>query len=144
MRLKRDVQERRVYWVRIYCRTLSLKAAFEATSEKFHVSIPVLRVDWSRRDRWPKEIFENVTDPVLIYIYLLGIHRTLQQTELLLSKTTNDNCRVGALKLKADSLFKLINLQKSIMVEGILERLENMERTLDEILESKKESREKR
>ncbi|MQY62569.1 hypothetical protein GH146_04730 [archaeon] len=116
---------------------MSLKAAFEATSEKFKVSIPVLRVDWNRRDRWPKEIFENVTDPVLISIYLLGIHRTLQQTELLLSKTTNDNCRVGALKLKADSLFKLINLQKSITIERVLERLENMERTLEEMLDQK-------
>ncbi len=137
MWLKRDIQERREYLVRIYCRTLSLKAAFEATSEKFKVSIPVLRVDWNRRDRWPKEIFENVTDPVLISIYLLGIHRTLQQTELLLSKTTNDNCRVGALKLKADSLFKLINLQKSITIERVLERLENMERTLEEMLDQK-------
>ncbi|MHC3129855.1 MAG: hypothetical protein IBV52_07245 [Candidatus Bathyarchaeota archaeon] len=138
--MKRDIQKRRVYFVMIYCRTLSLRATLEATSERFHVSTAVLRVDWARRDRWPKDVFENVTDHVLMSIYLLGIHRTLQQTELLLSKTTNDNCRVGALKLKADSLFKLINLQKSITVEGILERLENMERTLEEILDQKKKS----
>lgn len=133
---KSNILDRREAFISYYYRTFSLKAALEATSQKFNISVSTLRVDWARRDNWPKHVFKNVTDPVLNFIYRLGIHRTLQQTELLLSETTNDNCRVGALKLKADILFKLINLQKSITIERVLERLENLESKL-EILDQK-------
>lgn len=132
------IHKRREYLVRMYCRFLSLKDAFEATSEKFNVRITVLRADWNRRDSWPEEILENVNDSSLIRIYRKEICRTLLRAEIMMSKTTNDNCRLGAMKLKLATLFKLINLQKSINIEELLERIQNMEKKLDEILESKK------
>jgi len=135
---KAEIQKRREYLVRMYCRFLSLKDAFEATSEKFNVRITILRADWNRRDSWPEEILENVNDSSLIRIYSKEICRTLLRAEIMMSKTTNDNCRLGAMKLKVETLFKLINLQKSINIEELLERIQNMEKKLDEILESKK------
>jgi len=129
---KSDIQERRKYFVMIYVRTASLKAALEATYAKFGVSVPVLRVDWNRRDKWPEEILENANDPVLMDIYDLGIRRTLQQTELFIAETDNPNCKLGGLKLKFNILFKLKeSVAEKIFKQEILERLANLEKKFE-------------
>ena len=139
-----EIYKRRTSFVRDYCRFLSLKDAFEATSEKFNVSVSTLRMDWSRRDSWPKEILEDINDSSLISIYKKEICRTLTRTEIMMGTTNNDNCRLGAMKLRIETLFKLIKLQKSVDLEDVLEKVENLEKKLDEILGSGKRVREER
>ena len=111
--------------------TWSLKSAAEAVSKRFNVSKETLRVDWHRRNKWLKEVLDHVSSPILSEFYLMGIHRTLQQIEEELTQNTNPNCRVGLLKTKAEILFKLIEIQKSIEYQEVLmKRIENMEKKL--------------
>lgn len=126
---KSEVQKRRKYFSYILIRTLSLKAALEATSQKFKVSIPVLRVDWSRRSKWSREFFDNIDDPILEELCRLAIIKTFQQTELIIGQNENPNCQLGALKLKAGILFKLRNIQEEKNDKKLLiERLEKLEK----------------
>ena len=70
----------------------------------------------------------------------MGIHKTLAQIERELIQTTNPNCRVGLLKNKAEILFKLIEVQRSIANEDELKkRIQTLERKL-EFLDSGKQN----
>lgn len=122
------IQERRRYFVYVLTRTLSLKAALEATSQKFGVSVPVLRVDWSRHSRWPREFFEKLDDVILEELCQQAIIRTLHQTELITGQSENPSCQLGALKLKANMLFKLRSiLEEKVDKKMLIERIEKLE-----------------
>jgi len=125
---KSEIQKRRQYFLHILIRTLSLKAALESTSQKFGVSVPVLRVDWSRKSKWPRELFNSIDDPIFEELCRLAIIKTLQQTELVISQSENPNCQLGALKLKANMLFKLRSiLEEKIDKKLLIERIEKLE-----------------
>ena len=135
--MRRQTKERRMKFTDIYCRTWSLKAAIEITSKRFNVSEATLRTDWSRRGKWLKEVSEYLSDPNLMSIGDMGIRRTLQQIEVFIAETSNDNCKLGALKHKTKILFKLKEAQRSKAAEEflkkeILERLENLERKIEQ------------
>jgi hypothetical protein len=125
------VNERRRMMVDVYVRTWSLKTVVKVVSERFHVSEAALRIDWNRRHTWPKEVFDHISCPGLIDFYLVGIHRTLRQIEKELTRNTNHSCRVGLLKAKTEVLFKLIEVQQSIVNQEVLmKRLEKLEEKL--------------
>ena len=124
--------ERRVYFVRCLCRFLSLKDALEVTASKFKVRVSTLRMDWSRRDSWPKEILEEVNDTSRISVYKKEICRTLAQTEYLIGTTKNDNCKLGATKLRISTLLKLIQLENSCKWKELWEKVETLENQLKE------------
>jgi hypothetical protein len=125
---KLDIQERRKYFVHTLVRTISLRSALEATSQKFGVSIPVLRVDWSRRSKWPRELFDAIDDPVFEELCQLAIIKTLRQIERIIVQNENPNCQLGALKLKTTILFKLRRiLQEKIDQKLLIERVNELE-----------------
>lgn len=115
----------------VFIRTWSLKSAVKTVSKKFKASEDALRADWNRRDSWPAEIFEGISASAMRDIYLLGVHRTLRQIERELAGNPNPSCRVGLLKEKAEILFKLIELQRSIDNQVLLKRIEAVEKKLE-------------
>ena len=126
-----EVNERRRLMIEVYSKTFSLKTSIKIVSKKFQVDPATLRVDWSRRHKWPKEVLGQLNDPLLIDFYHLGIHRTLRQIERELTQTTNPSCRVGLLRTKADILFKLLDFQKGDVEKEVLtKRIENLEKAL--------------
>lgn len=133
--MKGQIKERRVMMADVFVRVWSLKSAVKVVSERFHVSEATVRGDWHRRHKWPKEVFDHVSDPLLSEFYHMGIHRTLRQIESELTQNTNPSCRVGLLKTKAEILFKLMEVQKSIVDQVLVKRIEAMEKKL-EFLES--------
>ena len=136
--MKRQIKDRRTKFTNVYCQTWSIKTAIEVVAKEFNVSEATIRVDWSRRLKWPKEVFENLKDPFLLDVYHQGIHRTLRQVEWQLTKIKNPNCIVGLLKTKADILFKLMDFQKHIInEEKLLTRIENLEKTV-QLMKSQK------
>ena len=131
------INERRRTFVEAFVKKWSLNPAIKFVSKKFKVDEATLRVDWSRRKSWPKEVFDQINPSDLIFLYRLGVHRTLQQIEKEYSKTTNPSCRVGLLKTKAQILFKLIAVEQALVDQDLLKRVEAMEKKL-ELLESGK------
>ena len=134
--MRRQLLERRRTLIKIYTKTWSLKEAIETVSKQFQASEATLRVDWQRRHTWLKEVFPQLSDPILSEFYLIGIHETLAQIDREFKRTSNSSCRVGLLKTKMDVLFRLIELQNLADNQALAKRVEEMERKL-ELLESK-------
>jgi hypothetical protein len=117
--------------VSIFVKTWSLKQTVDVVSERLHVSKGSLRGDWHRRHRWPKEVFDQISDPILSEFYHIGIHQALRQIEVELCDCKNPSCRVGLLRAKAEILFKLMEVQRSIVQdEAVMKRIESMEEEL--------------
>ena len=111
-----------------YSRTFSEKMAIESTSKKFNVKKEMLYVDWGRRNRWLPNIISLKDSSNLIRLLLIEIDATLKQVDKMILETDNDNCRLGALKLKVNSVFKLIGLYRCFDEEDLRERVENLEK----------------
>ena len=122
------ITARRKTFVETLSQTGSKKIALEETSKKYGVAQSALRTDWNRRSCWPKQIFENINDPIFIFQHTLEIRKSLRQLENLINKTTNPNVKLGAIRTKIDTLFKLVNLQRARDSENYLERIEKLER----------------
>lgn len=126
---KAEIRKRREFFWYALESTLSLKTALQGTSSKFGVSIAVLRVDWSRRRNWPPEIFGKIDDMILEELYNSGITKSLHQTELIISQNENLNCKLGALKLKISTYFKLKSgVEDKNYKKLLIERLEKLEK----------------
>jgi hypothetical protein len=139
LRVTGDINERRRLMIKVFVKTWSLNSAVRVVSKKFNVRQSALRVDWSRRHQWSKEVFSQISYPFSVDIYLMAIHKTLRQIEAELRCNTNASCRVGLLKTKADILFKLIEIQKSVFCQkDLMERMENLEKKLEFLDASKK------
>ena len=130
VRYKMDssITERRKTFVEILSQRGSMKIALKETSKKYGVANSALRTDWNRRSNWPKQIFENINNPIFTFQYMLEIRVALRQLENLIKKTTNPNYKLGAIRTKIDTLFKLVNLQRALDSENYLERIEKLER----------------
>ena len=127
----------REFMVDTYTKTLSLKATVKYVSKKLGVSERTLAVDWHRRDKWPKKVFDDVNSPVLRDFYVLAIHRTLRQIEKELTQNTNPSCRVGLLKTKSEILFKLLEVQKYVVEQDLAKRIGDMEKKLEFLVSNK-------
>ena len=138
--MKNSNDDRKKSFIDTLMRTGSMKIALEVTSKKYNVSKSALRMDWQRRAVWPKEIFEGLTDPNLTFLYILEIRKALQQNEEIIRKSQVLNCKLGAVRTKIDTYFKLVNLQRSIHSDKTFERLEILEKKVDELLETKREN----
>ena len=114
-----------------YSRTFSEKMAIESTSKKFKVKKETLYVDWDRRDTWLPKIISLKDSSNVIRLLLIEIDATLKQVDKMILETDNDNCRLGALKLKVSSVFKLIGLYRSYDEEDLLERIEKLEEIVE-------------
>jgi hypothetical protein len=123
--------ERRETFVETLCRTGSKRVAIQVTAEKFGVSPEAVKMDWSRRASWPLTIFKKINSPVFTYLFTLEIREGLNQIEKLIRNTENSNCKLGAIRTKVDTLFKLVNLQRADSLENIQERMEMLEKRLD-------------
>jgi hypothetical protein len=110
--------------------TGSKKIAEQEIAQEFRVTTKAVRIDWRRRASWPKENFEEINNPVFTFLYMLEIREALNQIEKIIRKTENPNCKLGAIRTKADTLFKLVNLQRSVSLENILDRMEKLEARL--------------
>ena len=126
--MKAEVRERRIYMMQEFWRSRSEKMAIESTSKKFGISKDTLYVDWSRRDTWLKEIVDLRDTSNLIRQLFLDVYGSLLEIEELASKADNDNCRLGAHKLRINTLFKLIDFLQSYDVEELRERVEKLEK----------------
>ena len=130
--MKSRIQERREFLLQAYVETLSVKKAVQTCAKEYNVSEETVRSDWRRRRKWQKNTLNSVRDPILFDIYYLGIHRTLLQIERELTQNSNPSCRVGLLKAKAEILFKLMDVQETIVHQEILmNRIRKMEKRLD-------------
>jgi len=123
--------KRRKTFVETLSRTGSMKFALDVTSKKCGVTKNALRADWCRRSSWPKEVFEGINDPVFTFFYVFEIQGALRQTENLIRKTDNPNCKLGAIRTKVDTLFKLVNLQRAASLKAVLARMERLEAKFD-------------
>jgi hypothetical protein len=123
--------ERRKTFVETLSQTGSMKKTLDVTSKNSGVTKNALRADWCRRASWPKEVFEGITDPVFTFLYVLEIQGALRQIEQLIQKTDNPNCKLGAIRTKVDTLFKLVNLQRASSLEAVLARIEKLEVKFD-------------
>ena len=126
--MENNLTDRRKTFTEILNRTGSMKIALKETSKKYGVAKSALRTNWNRRSSWPKQIFENINDPIFIFQHTLEIRKSLRQLENLINKTTNPNVKLGAIRTKIDTLFKLVNLQRALDSENYLERIEKLER----------------
>jgi len=122
------VRERRIFMMQEYRRTLSEKKAIESTSRKFRMKKDTLYVDWSRRDIWLKDIVDLSANSNLIRQLILEVYRSLKEIEELASKADNDNCRLGAHRLRVNILFKLIDFLHSYDAEELRERVRKLEK----------------
>jgi hypothetical protein len=127
--------KRRKKFVEVLRQTGSKKIAEQEIAQEFRVTAEAVRIDWRRRASWPKEIFEEINNPVFTFMYMLEIREALNQIEKIIRKTENSNCKLGAIRTKVDTLFKLVNLQRSVSLENILERMERIESTLKTLQE---------
>ena len=62
----------------------------------------------------------------------MEVRRSLQEIEKLALNADNDNCRLGAHKLRLNVIFKLIDLYSTYDNEELGQRLEKIERILEE------------
>ena len=129
--MKAELRERRIYMIQEYSRTLSEKNAIESTAKNFVVNKDTLYVDWSRRNSWLKEIVPLKDNTNHIRQMFLEIYRSLQEIQELASQADNDNCRLGAHKLRINTLFKLIDFLKNYDAEELRERVEKIEKQLE-------------
>lgn len=129
--MKSAVRERRVFMIQEFNRSLSEKKAIESTSERFGVNKDALYVDWSRRDSWLKDIVNLSDNSNLIRQLVLEVYKSLNEIEDLASKADNDNCRLGAHRLRVNILFKLIDFLQSYDAEELRERVEKLEKKVE-------------
>ena len=130
--MKPEIRERREYMIQEYSRSFSQKQVIEATANKFEVSQDTLYVDWSRRNSWLKEIVDFKDSSNMIRLLLVEVRRSLQEIEELAANADNDNCRLGAHKLRVNVLFKLVDLYRTYDNEELRERIERLERAVGE------------
>lgn len=129
--MKPEIRERREYMMNEYGRSFSEKQAIDATANKFHVSTETLYVDWSRRQGWLKELVKLSDNDDLIRQLIVQIQMSLNEADELKNNADNDNCRLGAIKLKINTLFKLMNFLHNYDAEELRERIEKLERIVD-------------
>ena len=130
--MKTQVRERRFHMIQEYSKSHSEKKAIESTSKKFGVKKDVLYVDWSRRDRWLKDVIDLKDAGNMICQLLIEVQSCLQEIDELAKNADNDNARLGAHKLRINILFKLIDLYRTYDNEELRERLEKLERIVEE------------
>lgn len=124
-------------------RSGSLKIAIRDTALKFEVSEGSLRTDWFRLGTWPKELFQAINDPINDFLSVLEIRNSLHQLDSLIRrcrKQQNLNAELGAIKSKNDTIFKLINIRRTIREEDFLERLETLEADIKKLKDVKQEA----
>ena len=126
--MKTELLERRSFMLNHYGKFFSLKDAVTDTAQKFGVKTSILYVDWNRRSSWLKQILSLKDNSDLIRQLLLEVFRVLREIEKFGSVADNDNCRLGAHKLRLNGLFKLIDLFRSYDNEALKERIEKLEK----------------
>ena len=57
--MKQEIVERRLFLLNNYGKFFDLKAAITATARKYDCKESTLYVDWSRRDRWLKNLYAS-------------------------------------------------------------------------------------
>ena len=127
MKMNKQVRERREFMVQEYNRTQSEKKAIESTSKKFKANKNSLYVDWSRRNNWLNEVVNLKNSCYIIQQLLKEALKTLQEIDKLASEADNDNCRLGALKLRVNVIFKLIDVYRTYDNEELRERIKKLE-----------------
>ena len=125
--MKSGIEKRREYMIMEYSRSFSVKQAIEATANMFQVSPDALYMDWERRHSWLKELVKLNDNGDLIRRLILEIQLTLKGVDELRVNADNDNCRLGALKLRISTLFRLIDLLHSYDAEELRERVVKLE-----------------
>ena len=141
--MPKDNTERRRKFVQVLGQTGSRKIAEKVTARQFRVTIKAVQTDWRRRSSWPPEIFAQINNPVFTHLFTLEIRESLNQIEKMIRNTENSNCKLGAIRTKVDTLFKLVNLQRAVSLEKILERMEKLESRLDILTKGPKPNQKK-
>jgi len=129
--MKPEIRERRMFMIQEFGRSLSEKEAIESTAKKFGLTKDALYVDWGRRNNWLREIVDFKDNSNVIRQLIIEVYRSLQEIEKLASNADNDNCRLGAHKLKFNVIFKLIDLYRSYENEDLRERIEKLEKKIE-------------
>ena len=130
--MKTEIRERRIFMMEEYGRSLSEKEAIEATAKKFKVNKGSLYTDWSRRENWLNEIVDLKDSSNMIRQLVFEIYRSLQGITKLSENADNDNCKLGALKLRIKVLFKLVDLYRTYDNEELRQRVEQLEEIVEE------------
>jgi hypothetical protein len=114
MTMNNMVRERRVFMLREYGRSYSLRNAVKLTATEYECNEASLYVDWSRRKVWLKEICDFKNAGVRIRELILDQYRLMAEIDELKENADNSNCKLGALKLAVHTRFKMIDILREL------------------------------
>ncbi len=135
MMMNNMVRERRVFMLKEYGRSYSLRKAVKLTAAEYECNEASLYVDWSRRKVWLKEICDFKDAGVRIRELILDQYRIMGDINELIENADNSNCKLGALKLAVHTRFKMIDVLRELGNQELERiRLEEIDKMFPDIL----------
>lgn len=140
--MKRRLRKRRWRMLDIFNRTGSVKKTIEIICKEFGVKKETAEKDWKRRPSWMEDIIDLTNSNDLILGCLYDVQHYSKELERFAKTTKSPSCRLGAINRLIESRFKLVKFYHSYQNGEVRERIEKLEKRLDELLESQKEDSE--